>query len=176
MIARRISLFTGLYLFAFVFVHLINLALGLDSVHLMDQSRGWLLSPWTNPIGGSLLAICLVVHICLGMRSLYRRNTLRLNAFDAFQLLLGLSVPLLLFPHMITLAMVPELTGQHATYEQVLAHFWIDNPWLGLRQVVGLMAVWLHSCMGLFIWMRLQEWWSRVSLFVYPTIPAAASR
>lgn len=170
MIARRISLFTGLYLFAFVFAHLINLALGLDSVSTMDQARGWLLSPWTNPIGGGLLMVCLVFHICLGLRSLYLRNTLRLNAFDAFQLLLGLSIPLLLFPHMITMAAVPQLTGVHSTYEQVLAHFWIDNPWLGLRQIIGLMVVWLHSCMGLFIWMRLQGWWSKVSLFVYPTV------
>jgi adenylate cyclase len=170
LIARRISLFTGLYLFAFVFVHLGNLALGLDSVNTMDQARSWLLRPWTNPIGGGLLVVCLFFHICLGLRSLYLRNTLRLNAFDAFQLLLGLSIPLLLFPHMITLAALPALTGQHSTYEQVLAHFWIDNPWLGLRQIIGLMVVWLHSCMGLFIWMRLQSWWSSVSLFVYPTV------
>ncbi len=170
MIARRISLFTGLYLFAFVFAHLVNLSLGLHSVDTMDQARGWLIAPWTNLVGAGLLLACLFFHMLLGLRALYKRNTLRLNPFDAFQLLLGLSIPVLLFPHMITMALGSVLTDQHATYQQVLAHFWIDNPWLGLRQIIGLMVVWLHSCMGLFVWMRLQSWWGRVSLFVYPTV------
>ena len=170
MIARRISLFTGLYLFAFLFAHLINLSLGLQSVEAMDSARAWLIAPWTNRLGGGLLLVSLCFHILMGMRALYFRNTLRLGRFDAFQLLLGLSIPLLLFPHIITMSMLPVLTDQHATYRQVLGLFWIDNLLLGLRQVVGLMVVWLHSCMGLFVWMRLQQWWGKVSLFVYPTV------
>lgn len=170
LIARRISLFTGLYLFAFVFAHLVNLSLGLKSVDAMDEARGWLVAPWTNPVGGGLLLVCLFFHMILGLRALFLRNTLRLSAFDAFQLLLGLSIPILLFPHMITMTLLPILTGQHGTYEQVLAHFWIEHLWLGLRQIVGLMVVWLHGCMGLFVWLRLQSWWNALSLFVYPTV------
>ena len=170
LIARRISLFTGLYLFAFVFAHLVNISLGLKSIDAMDEARSWLIALWTNPVGGGLLLVCLFFHMIIGLRALFLRNTLRLSAFDAFQLLLGLSIPILLFPHIISMSLLPILTGQHATYQQVLAHFWVDNLWHGLRQIIGLMVVWLHGCMGLFVWLRLQSWWSGVSLFVYPTV------
>ena len=121
----------------------------------MDEARRWIIAPWSNTIGGGLLGLCLLFHIALGLRALYWRNTLRMSQFDAFQLLLGLSIPVLLFPHIITMAMVDQNLG----YQQVLSLFWIQSPVLGLRQVIGLMVVWLHSCMGLFIWMRLQSWW-----------------
>jgi len=170
LIARRVSLITGLYLFVFLFAHLVNLSFGLNSVEAMDNARSWLVAPWANPAGGLLLMASLLIHMILGMRALYRRNTLRLSWFDACQLLLGLSIPLLLLPHMLSMAMLPALTEQHATYEQVLGFFWIENLWSGLRQVVGLIVVWLHACMGLFIWMRLQNWWRKVSLFIYPTV------
>jgi len=142
------------------------LSLGLHSVELMDKALSWIIAPWTNPIGGGLLALRFLFHMALGLRALFLRNTLRMSQFDAFQLLLGLSIPVLMFPHIIFVAMV----DQHLGYQRVLSVLWVQNPVMGLRQVIGLMVVWLHSCMGLFIWMRLQAWWGKVSLFVYPTV------
>ena len=66
LIARRISLFTGLYLFAFVFAHLVNISLGLKSIDAMDEARSWLIALWTNPVGGGLLLVCLFFHMIIG--------------------------------------------------------------------------------------------------------------
>ncbi len=170
MIARKISLVSGIFLFAFVLAHLLNHSLGLISVEAMDEARQWLLAPWTNSVGAGLLLLSLLVHFLLGMRSLYRRNTLKLSNFDWFQLLLGLSIPALLLPHMVTAMLLPQIADFHLSYKGVLKFMWVVDPWTGLRQVLGLLAVWLHGCMGLFIWLRMQPWWGRVSLIVYPTV------
>lgn len=121
-------------------------------------------------VGGMLLLLCLFVHMCLGMRSLYRRNTLQLSGYDLFQLLLGLLIPILMIPHMVSMILMPQLTGNHASYAQVLTFFWVTSPWSGLMQVLGLLSVWLHGCMGLFVWMRMQSWWKLASVVVYPTV------
>lgn len=170
MIARKISLISGVYLFVFVFAHLLNHSLGLISVQAMHDAQSWLLAPWNTDIGGWLLSASLLIHFFLGMRALYRRNTLRLSQFDWFQLLLGLSIPVLMLPHIITASLLPTIGDMHLTYEGVLKLMWITNPWLGLQQVLGLLVVWLHGCMGLFIWLRMQSWWGRVALLVYPTV------
>ncbi len=170
MIARKISLISGVYLFVFVFAHLLNHSLGLISVQAMHEAQSWLLAPWNNDVGGTLLSASFLIHFLLGMRALYRRNTLQLSQFDWFQLLLGLSIPLLMLPHIVTASLLPQIADMHLQYERVLKLMWITDPWLGLQQVLGLLAVWLHGCMGLFIWLRMQSWWSKVALLVYPTV------
>ena len=59
MIARKLSLISGVYLFVFVFAHLLNHSLGLISVQAMHEAQSWLLAPWNNDIGGGLLSASL---------------------------------------------------------------------------------------------------------------------
>ena len=167
---RKLRLVTGIVLFLFVTGHLINLAFGLISIELLDELKPVFLAPWHNPIGNPLLVMSMLVHGLLGLLALYHRNTLRMTRLNASQLLLGLAIPPLLISHLLGTAIGEEIAGAEASYASVLTFFWVVAPISGLEQVLVLIATWIHGCMGLFVWMRLQSWWPRIAGFAYPLV------
>lgn len=169
-IIRSLRLISGLVLFAFVVMHLINHAFGLASIETMEQARKVLLLPWANVAGGFAIFLSLAIHSSLGLYSVYRRPHLNTSAFDVFQLALALLIPLLLVPHVVTMLIQPLFMPERMSYSHVLETYWITDPWMGLRMVAGIVAVWIHGCMGLFVWMQVQRWWPKVAAIVYPLI------
>src|SRR5262249_33789061 len=95
-IATRIRLATGIVLSVYLFTHFANHALGIISLEAMEQGRRVFLGLWRNPIGTVLLYGSLAVHLGLAFWSLYRRHSLRMPAWEAAQLLVGLLIPPLL--------------------------------------------------------------------------------
>lgn len=165
--ARRIRIISGLILFAFVTMHLLNVAFGLHSIASMDRARPFLMGPWTNSVGGIVLGLCLVAHFVLGLGAIYRRNTLRLSPSDAVQLIAGLAIVPLLTPHVVGTVIAARF-GIVNNFSTLIPYFWIDKPAEGLRQVLLLAFLWIHGCVGVFTWMRIQRWWSRVGPFLHP--------
>ena len=100
-VVRRIWLWSGLVLFTYVAAHLANHALGLISLEAMETGRNWFLLVWRHPVGTVALYGALSAHIVLALSSLYQRRHFRLPAWEALQLLLGLSIPPLLVAHII---------------------------------------------------------------------------
>ena len=80
---------------------------------------------------------------------------------DTVQLVLGLLIFPLLFGHLLGTVIGPLMTGTRQSYFSILTLFWIWDPVLGLKQVVVTVITWIHGCMGLVIWMRIQSWWPR---------------
>ncbi len=165
--ARRIRIITGLVLFVFVTFHLLNVALGLHSIALMDRARPVLMGVWTNPLGTAVLAVSMIAHATLGLVAIYQRNTLRLSASDGVQLLASLAIVPLLTPHVVGTAVAASF-GIVPSFALLIPYFWIDQPQEGLRQVLLLAFLWVHGCVGVFTWARIQPWWPRVGGFVYP--------
>ena len=100
-LVRRLRICTGLVLLAYLTTHFANHALGLISLDRMDDGREWFLWLWRNPVGTTLLYGSLVIHASLAFTSLYRRRHLRMPAWEATQLVLGLLIPPLLVSHKI---------------------------------------------------------------------------
>jgi adenylate cyclase len=165
--AMRIRIISGLVLFAFATMHLINVALGLHSIALMDRANPFLMGPWTSTAGGMILFACLAAHFALGLAAIYRRNTLRLSPIDAVQLLAALAIVPLLTPHVVGTAIAGQF-GIRNNFSTLIPYFWIDAPSEGLRQVLLLAFLWIHGCVGVFTWMRIQRWWRRIGGFLYP--------
>lgn len=165
--ARRIRIISGLVLFAFVTMHLVNVALGLHSIALMDRASPFLMGPWTSAAGGLVLFTCLVAHLVLGLAAIYRRNTLRLSPTDTVQLLAAVLILPLLTPHLVGTAIAGQF-GVANSFSTLIPYFWIDEPSQGLRQVLLLAFLWIHGCVGVFTWMRIQRWWPGVGGFLYP--------
>ncbi len=159
--AKRVRLITGLVLFAFLTCHLLNLSFGLKSLAALDDSRQWFLYFWATRAGVALLVGSMMVHMMFGLFALYKRNTLRMNMTDTVQLVLGLLIFPLLFGHLLGTVIGPLMTGTRQSYFSILTLFWIWDPVLGLKQVVVTVITWIHGCMGLVIWMRIQSWWPR---------------
>src|SRR5260221_2533 len=96
---RRLRLITGLVVASFVTGHFLNHSLGVVSIDAMDELRSVLAAWWRSPPGTVLLYGSLLTHFALALVSLYRRTTLRMPAWEAAQLVLGLAIPPLLVGH-----------------------------------------------------------------------------
>jgi adenylate cyclase len=154
---RRVRLTTGLVLFAYVATHLLNHTLGLVSLEAMETGRGWFLTLWRNPVGTAALYASLVIHFGLALWAIYIRRRMDYSFGEAAQLILGISIPALLALHFVGSRGAHELAGTNDTYTFVLlAQFkfsTVDAVW---RQGAGLLAAWIHGCIGLTYWLRLK--------------------
>ncbi len=167
---KKLRLITGIILFSFLVCHLMNLSFGLVSLSALDNSREWFLFFWATTAGIALLLASMMTHLTLGLVALYQRNTLRMTISSLIQLVLGLLIFPLLFGHLMATVIGPMIGGERQSYFSILTLFWVLEPITGLKQVVVTMIVWIHGCMGMVIWMRIQSWWPRVAGFVYPLV------
>jgi adenylate cyclase len=164
---RALRAATGAVLFAYVSTHLLNHALGLVSLEALAAGRTVFLSLWRNPLGTVILYSSFLIHAGLALRSLYRRRCLRMPGWEAAQLVLGLTVPPLLWEHMVGTRIAQSLAGGTDDYPHVLAILWALQPDAGLRQVATLLIAWLHGCIGLHYWLRLKSWYARSLPWTY---------
>jgi adenylate cyclase len=167
---KKVRLISGIILFLFLTCHLLNLSFGLVSLTALDDSRQLFLLFWSTGPGIALLVGSMVIHLMLGMSALYQRNTLRMSTADLVQFVLGLLIFPLLFGHLLATVVGPMMTDERQSYFSILTFFWVLDPVAGLQQVIVTMITWIHGCMGLVIWMRIQSWWPRIAGFVYPLV------
>ncbi|WFS24746.1 adenylate/guanylate cyclase domain-containing protein [Rhizobium rhododendri] len=160
---RRARLGSGLVVFLFVLMHISNHALGLISVHVAEKGRLIFLLIWRNPIGTGLFYGAVVIHVLLVFRALYLRRTLRMPVGEAFQIITGLLVPLLLIDHVVATRVVYSLYGFADTYHSTVRSLWVNSPYVGMRQAIALVVVWVHGCIGLHFWLRYRPWYSRLA-------------
>src|SRR5215470_15651337 len=163
---RRVRLWSGLVLVAYLTTHLANHALGLVSVAAMEEGREWFLLLWRNPLGTVALYGALGSHIGLALWSLYQRRRLRMSFWEALQMLLGLAIPPLLTTHVVGTRLAHAWFNVTDSYTYVVLALWAFRPDLGARQALVLLLAWLHGCIGLHFWLRLRPWYARaVSAF-----------
>jgi len=82
---RPTRLASGLILFAFAALHLINHAFGVASVDAMQAAGAILLAPWRTYPGLIVLYGALLIHAALGFVALYRRRHLRMPPAETWQ-------------------------------------------------------------------------------------------
>lgn len=160
---RTARLVSGLVLMVFVAMHVGNLALNLISIETADAALAWLTAPWLTPPGAVLLYGAATVHVVLVLRALYLRRTLRMPAKEAAQIVLGLLIPVLIAEHAIGIRVYEAVTGLEPNYEFVVRSLWVDSPVGGFKQVVALLVIWAHGCLGLHFWLRYRPWYPDAS-------------
>lgn len=116
---------TGLIIFAFVTSHFLSHTFGVRSIDAMHEARRYLIMPWQTFPGLSLLYGALVTHALLGLYALHRRRHLRIPAGEAWQLALGLAIPLLLIQHAGSIRVGTSLYQMHSVLE---ASRWAGIP------------------------------------------------
>lgn len=158
-VLRRLRLGSGLVLMVFVALHLANIALGLVSLEAVEAARRPFLAFWRSPFGTMLLYGAMLVHLILTLRALYMRRTLAMPAREAMQIALGLAIPLVIAEHVIGTRLVREMTGINDTYELVLRAIWIVSPADGMTQMLAVLIVWAHGCIGMHFWLRFRPWY-----------------
>ena len=168
LLERRLRLWSGLLIAAYLVLHLANHALGLISIEAMERGREWMGAVWGNPVMLFLLYGSFVAHFGLALAVLWRRSTLRMPVWEAAQLVLGLLVVPLIAGHATGTRGSQELLGVDADYPLVLGAIWTDDFHLA-RQTALLLVVWLHVVVGLHFWLRLRSWYARALPYLYAT-------
>jgi adenylate cyclase len=172
--SQRLRLASGLVLFAFALTHFLNHALGLFDLQTMYEVQQWRWTITRSWLGTIILATALATHVVLALIRLSDRATLRLPAWELVQIGLGVSIPFLLFPHIVNTRVARDLFGINDTYLYELPRLWPDSAVL---QSTLLILVWVHGCMGIHFWLRLSAPYRRIQpilLFFAIVIPIAA--
>jgi adenylate cyclase len=158
-VAGRIRLWSGYVLFFYVVTHLLNHALGLISLRVLEAGRIWFVFIWHNPAGQIVLYGALLTHLCLALWSLYRRRTLRLSRWEWSQWILGASIVPLGAIHIVGTRLAHELYNVEPGYPWVLGSLLVGD-WMGIARQFSLpLVVWLHACIGLHFAWRLRPWY-----------------
>jgi len=157
--AAQARLWSGLFLFAFALIHLLNHALGLWSFEAMQAMQDARLKVTRSGLGTALLVLAAVVHLVLGLGSFVRARTKGRPLRAAVQLGLGLLIPVFLMRHVWDTRGAHELFGIEDSYAYALWGIWPNE---GLNQALLIVAVWVHGCLGLHHWLTARGWYRRL--------------
>ena len=161
-ILRGLRFATGLILFSFASCHLLNHAFGIRSTGAMQAASDVLLAPWQSTPGLWLLYGAFIIHATLGLMALYRRRHLRMPASEAWQLALGLCIPLLVIPHAAGIRIGQSIYGLDYDFARVVHAIWDSYSSL-VRQYALLLVLWVHGCIGLRAWLVAKPWYPRAA-------------
>jgi adenylate cyclase len=149
---RRLRLLSGLVLFAYIVVHLLNHGLGLISLALAESGLRIEMAFWRTPIMTLLLYGAVAVHFFLALWTLYSRRDWKLPWVEILRLAAGFSFPVLLINHAVTTRLGDALFGIKPSYALIVANLLAAGR-QGM-QLALLAPGWLHGCLGLWITLR----------------------
>ncbi len=146
-------------LFTFAFFHFINIGLGLfhtDYLHGMQDGRK---AVTRHDIISVVLYVALLLHAGLALYSISQRRTLRMPFSTGLQIILGLLIPLQLISHIVQTRFAHEVFDVNDEMGYIIILMWPSTAvWM---QSLLVLVVWVHSCIGLHMWLRLTRWWSK---------------
>jgi adenylate cyclase len=149
---RRLRLISGLVMFAYIAIHLINHGLGIISLAAAESGLRFEMAFWRAPIMTLLLYGAVAIHFLLALWTLYSRRDWRLPWVEVLRLASGFSFPLLLINHAVTTRLGDALFGIRPSYALIIANLLAAGR-QGM-QLALLAPGWLHGCLGLWITMR----------------------
>lgn len=158
---QSLRLYSGLILFAYVLIHLLNHAAGIVSPELMADFSEFTTEIWQFPPLEILLLVSLIVHFLLATARLTSRRTLRLRTSEWAQMILGLCIPFLLFRHIIATRVIELGFDVSSEYERVLLDLAVFIPFQGFLQAVSVIVVWAHGCIGIHFWLRVKPFYPK---------------
>ena len=150
---RRLQLVSGVVLLIYLFLHLVNHALGIWSLDLAGRGLELALRLWRSVPGTVLLYGAALLHFSLALRTIYGRRYWTLPLTEWVRLWAGLSLPLLLIRHAVSTRLASSLYGFEPNYERIVISL-ITSGTQGL-QLALLAPGWLHGCLG--IWLRMRH-------------------
>ncbi|KYO49961.1 adenylate/guanylate cyclase domain-containing protein (plasmid) [Tistrella mobilis] len=158
-VLARLRIISGIILFLYASCHFLTHASGILTAPAMEATSRVLLVPWKGWIGHTALYGAFTVHAALGLHALWRRRHLRMSAVEAWQLGLGLLIPLIVIRHAVSVRLGEMLYGLDDSYWRLLAGYWLPEAGINLfLQLLLLVVVWVHGCIGLYRWLRFKTW------------------
>jgi adenylate cyclase len=155
----NLRLTSALILLSFVICHLTAHGLLLISLPRAEIVLDILMYPWRTWAGTALLVTAALVHYTNALWSIYLRRSLRLSRWEWGQLAFGLCIPVLLMFHVVSTRIAEGVLDVSSFYSTVLIVQWLMFPWLGVVQMLAVLTVWTHACIGIHFWLRTKTWY-----------------
>ncbi|MDQ0511793.1 adenylate/guanylate cyclase domain-containing protein [Ancylobacter amanitiformis] len=166
---------SGIILFAFVLTHLLNHAVGVFGVEAMQHVQQWRWLIWQSLPGTLLLYGAALAHMGLTAYRVTLRRTWRMPRDEAWQIMSGLAIPLLVVSHVVQTRIAHTWFGVDTGYQAVLYKLW---PGAVFSQSLLLVVAWSHGVIGMHHAMRYQNWytarWRTAGLVLAVLIPCLA--
>ena len=174
---RQIRLATGLVMFAYIFSHYFNHALGNISYETMQAWVQWHRLFWRYPPVNAALYTAAAIHFSLGLWALYKRRHFHFSIAEISQLVLGLSLPLWLASHFGAMRVAGWIYGVAAPdYALPIFAWWVEESQT-IAQTGLLLVAWGHACIGLYFWLRMKpffQWAAPILLSLAVLMPILA--
>jgi adenylate cyclase len=149
---KQLRLLTGLIMFVYITIHLLNHGLGIISLTVAEAGLRLEMAFWHTSIMTLLLYGAVAIHFLLALWTLYSRADWRLPWVEILRLVSGFSFPLLLINHAVTTRLGDALFGIKPSYALIIANL-LAAGMQGMQ--IALMAPgWLHGCLGLWVTLR----------------------
>ena len=155
----KLRLYSGLILLLFVTGHLANNIAGLHSFEAMDAVSEWTTHPWRTMVGMVILLAAMLIHFFLVQWSLFRRQTLKMKAWEAVQNISGLLIPVFLVGHFVGTKILNKFMGLQTGYAFEMLALFVYAPEFAVVQFFLVLLTWGHGCVGLHTWLRLKPWY-----------------
>jgi adenylate cyclase len=171
---RDARLASGLVMFSFLLLHLLNHALGVFGLRAMEAAQEIRTAIWHSPPGLVVLSAAALTHILLAAHRIANRRTWRMPPLEATQIALGLLIPVWLVDHAVGAGAASWMFGANYSYSAVLSVLW---PGLAFGQAVLVLVAWGHAMIGLYFWVRTRSWfhaWKEVLASLAFAIPLLA--
>ena len=160
-IIRKIRIFSGVILFAYVLMHLSNHSLNIFSIDLADNIRErYFAVIWQHPIGLVLLYLSLFAHLILGFSSVLTRKSFKMSVKDWVQIIFPILALLFLAQHIAASFIITKIFGGSETYSLLFAAIGSGEKSAMIMDAVfySLMIVfiWTHGVIGLDAYLKQQ--------------------
>lgn len=160
-IIRKIRIFSGVILFAYVLMHLSNHSLNIFSIDLADNIRErYFAVIWQHPVGLVLLYLSLFAHLILGFSSVLTRKSFKMSVKDWVQIIFPILALLFLAQHIAASFIITKIFGGSETYSLLFAAIGSGEKSVMIMDAVfySLMTVfiWTHGVIGLDAYLKQQ--------------------
>lgn len=175
--ARRLQLGSGIMLWIYISIHMINHALGIWSIDVAERGLHLAIGVWQSVPGTILLYGAAGLHFALAIRTIYGRRHWALPPAEWLRLWAGLSLPLLLIRHVVGTRVATSFYGFEPNYARVVVAL-LTSGTQGL-QIALLASGWVHGSLGLWFHLRRRAFFHRARfvllgvLVLLPVLSAA---
>ena len=160
---RQVRLACALVLFCYLLSHFLNHALGIISIQALADGVAYHVAFWRFLPVAIIFYTAAIVHGGLGIWALYQRRQFSRKAIEPLQLVLGLSIPALIFAHIVGVRLAQAMYGHEKLYPQVLYAYWVVSPARIWLMTATVLVAWIHGCIGLHFWLRMKRFYQRAA-------------
>ncbi len=152
-VVTKLRIITGLILFLYVFMHLLNHSFNLISIEAAEIVRQEYFSViWQNPIGIIMLYFSLIVHMLLGFYAIMIKKSFKLELKDWTQIIFPVLALIMLLQHVAVSFIITKIFPGEETYPLVFAaiHATPDEFLLNtLLFTFMTIFIWFHGVIGI---------------------------